>query len=191
MLGESSRALLLIGIGFLLMAGGLPISSPAMFGFLMNLAHDEGWPWLFAGLFVGFFTVAGHAISYAAFRQFRPFIWNRVIRRYPSVLRVVSRIRPGKEKGAFNPALLLLRWIGVGYSQVFWVLGLSGDDASRTLRILFLADLLWASVWSFALTKLLVGAPVVGRYLTGFGWALLIFSAVGYAFRHILRQKTG
>jgi hypothetical protein len=94
MLGESSRALLLIGIGFLLMAGGLPISSPAMFGFLMNLAHDEGWPWLFAGLFVGFFTVAGHAISYAAFRQFRPFIWNRVIRRYPSIHPVFTQYLP-------------------------------------------------------------------------------------------------
>jgi hypothetical protein len=191
MLGESSRAMMFIGIGFLLMAGGVPISSPAMFGFLASTVHDNGWSWLFAGLFVSFFTVVGHAISYAAFRQFGPSVWNEIVRRYPGILRTVSRTKLGSAQGKpFDPALLLLRWIGVGYSQVFWMLGLSGHDASSTLRILFLADIFWAGVWSFGLTKLLVDAPLVGRYLTRFGWALLILSLAGYGLRRFLRQKS-
>jgi hypothetical protein len=183
--------MMLIGIGFLLMAGGVPISSPAMFGFLAGAAHDNGWSWLFAGLFVSFFTVAGHAMCYAVFRQFGHSFWNTIVRRYPGILRAVSRIRlSSAQDRSFDPALLLLRWIGVGYSQVFWMLGLSGRDASSTLRILFLADLLWAGAWSFGLTKLLVDAPLVGRYLTRFGWALLILSLAGYGLRYLLGQKS-
>ncbi|HHX26385.1 MAG TPA: hypothetical protein GX721_06920 [Firmicutes bacterium] len=191
MLGQSSRAMMLIGIGFLLMAGGVPISSPAMFGFLASTVHDNGWSWLFAGLFVSFFTVAGHAMCYAAFRKFGPSVWSKIVRRYPGMLGAISRIRlSGAQGKPFDPALLLLRWIGVGYSQVFWMLGLSGHDASSTLRILFLADIFWAGVWSFGLTKLLVDAPLVGRYLTRFGWALLILSLAGYGLRRFLRQKS-
>jgi hypothetical protein len=183
--------MMFIGIGFLLMAGGVPISSPAMFGFLAGAAHDSGWSWLFAALFVGLFTVAGHAMCYAAFRQFGPSVWNKAIRRYPGISRILSRIRLRSAQGrSFDPALLLLRWIGVGYSQVFWVLGLSERDASSTLRILFLADLLWAGVWSFGLTKLLVDAPLVGMYLTRFGWGLLILSLAGYGLRYFLGQKS-
>lgn len=176
------------------MAGGVPISSPAMFTFLANAAKTSGWSWLFAGLFVSFFTVAGHAVCYVVFRQFGPFVWKKIVKRYPGILKTVSRVssRLSRAKSKpFDPALLLLRWIGVGYSQVFWVLGLSGFDASGTLRILFLADILWASVWSFSLTKLLADAPLIGRYLTGFGWALLLLSLAGYALRHFFGQKTG
>jgi hypothetical protein len=90
MLGQSSRTMMLIGIGFLLMAGGVPISSPAMFGFLASTVHDNGWSWLFAGLFVSFFTVAGHAMCYAAFRKFGPSVWSKIVRRYPGMLGAIS-----------------------------------------------------------------------------------------------------
>jgi hypothetical protein len=183
--------MMLIGAGFFLMAGGVPISSPAMFGFLANAAKTSGWSWLFSGLFVSLFTVAGHAVCYAAFRQFGPSVWNTIVKRYPGISATSSHIRGLIAQGKpFNPALLLLRWIGVGYSQVFWVLGLSGSDASGTLRILFLADILWANVWMFGLTKLLVDAPLISKYLTGLGWALLLLSLAGYALRHFLGQKS-
>ena len=183
--------MMLIGAGFFLMAGGVPISSPAMFSFLANAAKVSGWSWLFAGLFVSLFTVAGHAVCYALFRQFGPSLWDKIVKRYPGVLKTVSRIGLNSaENKPFDPALLLLRWIGIGYSQVFWVLGLSGFDASGILRILFLADILWASVWSFGLTKLLVDAPLIGKYLTKFGWGLLFLSLAAYALKRFLGQKS-
>ena len=134
-------------------------------------------------------SVAGHAVCYAAFGQSS--LLSGTIVKALSRLQRLSHIRGLIAQGKpFNPALLLLRWIGVGYSQVFWVLGLSGSDASGTLRILFLADILWANVWMFGLTKLLVDAPLISKYLTRFGWALLLLSLAGYALRHFLGQKS-
>jgi hypothetical protein len=215
---------MLIGVGFFLMAGGVPISSLAMFGFLVSTSEIMGWSWIFAGLFVSFFTVTGHAIGYAIFRQIGPSVWSKLATRYPGLLRTVSRIRLSGIQGAqdmqsteevqeaqdaqdaqgaqgtygarevrgksLDLALILLRWVGVGYSQVFWVLGASGHDASGTLRILFLNDIVWAIAWSFGLTKLLIDAPLIGRYLTRFGWVLLFSGLAGYGLKHLLSGKS-
>lgn len=176
------------------MAAGVPIPSPIVFGFLASTAEKSGWPWLFAGLYAGFFTVSGHAACYMVFRQFGSFIRDRIVNRYPIVSEIFSRIsylkldNPKKDiKSTFT--FFLLRWIGVGYSQVFWVLGLSGHDALDTLRILFLSDIIWACVWSFGLTKLLISAPLINRYLTRFGWILLILGLFGYILKRLLGRK--
>lgn len=191
MLSGSEKAVMLIGIGFFLMAGGVPISSLAMFGFLANTTKVMGWSWIFAAMFVSLFTVVGHAMFYVVFRQLGSPFRNRLVKRYPGILKAVSRIKLTRAQGkpSFDPAHFLLRWIGVGYSQVFWMLGLSGHDASLALRFLFLTDILWASVWSFGLTKLLVDAPVISRYLTRFSWVLLIAGVLGYGVKKFLVSK--
>lgn len=235
---------MLIGAGFFLMAGGVPISSLAMFSFLASTSEIMGWSWIFAGLFVSFFTVVGHAMGYAVSRQIGPSVWNKLAKRYPGLLKTMSRIglnvglngirdiqddvqgareaqdtlgmqraqyaqgdqgtqraqdaqsdqgthgAPDVRGKSFDFALILLRWVGVGYSQVFWVLGASGHDASGTIRILFLNDIFWAIAWSFSLTKLLIDAPLIGRYLTRFGWVLLFIGLAGYGLKHLLSRKS-
>ncbi|MGE5592581.1 MAG: hypothetical protein ACM3X3_02710, partial [Betaproteobacteria bacterium] len=122
-----------LGGGFFLMAVGVPISSLAMFSFVAVAMQAERWSWVYAALMVGFFTAAGHVGSYAVFRAAgRPLI-DTLARRRPPLSRVLARLKTSVSRGRWRAVLGLfaLRWVGVGYSQVFWVLGVLGDEGER------------------------------------------------------------
>lgn len=174
-----------LGGGFFLMAVGVPISSLAMFSFLAIAMQARGWSWMYAALMVGFFTAAGHAGSYAVFRAAGPPIIEAIARGRPAVSRASARLaaalRGRRSRAAMG--LFALRWVGAGYSQMFWFLGALGGGSSNTVRTLLLADLLWAVVWAWALANIIADAPRLAEYMSVAGWALLLFGVAAGAAR--------
>lgn len=185
-----------LGGGFLLMAMGVPISSLAMFSFLAVAMQARGWSWMYAALMVGFFTAMGHAGSYAAFRAAGPAIIARIARQRPSLSRVSARLEAAMRSGRSRAALGLfaLRWVGAGYSQVFWFLGMLGGESAFTVRALLVADLVWATTWSWALANIISDAPRLAQYMATAGWALLALGLLAAAAREAasrLRSRRG
>ncbi len=186
--------LVFIGGGFFLMAAGVPISSLAMFGLLAGAMRAHGWPWGFIALVVAFFTAAGHAGTYAFFRAAgEPFL-RALLRRRPGLSRAVAHFETLCRSGAkASLGLLAARWVGAGYSQIFWILGALGGDRSAALRRLFLADVLWAAAWTWAIARAASDVPSIARYLSAAGWALLGLSlsaaAAGWAVRLVRRRR--
>ncbi|MEW6105732.1 MAG: hypothetical protein AB1563_05135 [Bacillota bacterium] len=185
-----------LGGGFFLMAVGVPISSLAMFSFLAIAMQTRGWSWMYAALMVGFFTAAGHAGSYAVFRAAGRPIIEMLARRQPAVSRASARLKAAMRSGRCRAALELfaLRWVGAGYSQVFWFLGALGGESAYALRTLLVADLLWAATWSWALANIISDVPRLAEHMAVAGWALLglgmlVAAARELAFR--LRRHPG
>ena len=185
-----------LGGGFFLMAVGVPISSLAMFSFLAIAMQARGWSWMYAALMVGFFTAAGHAGSYAVFRAAGPPIIEMIAQRQPVVSRASARLKAAMRSGRRRAALELfaLRWVGAGYSQVFWFLGALGGESSHAVRALLVADLLWAATWSWALANVIPDVPKLAEHMAVAGWSLLglgmlVAAARELAFR--LRRRPG
>lgn len=85
--------------------------------------------------------------------------------------RVLARRRP------WLP-LILLRWVGLGYTQVFWVLGATGAGRPTLLAFLLLNDLVWGLVWAYGTVGLVAAAPAIGRWLTLGALAWLVVTLV-------------
>lgn len=47
-------------------------------------------------------------------------------------------------------ALFVVRWTGLGYAQLTWFCGLAGISLWRFILVAAIADLLWATVWTYA-----------------------------------------
>lgn len=47
-------------------------------------------------------------------------------------------------------ALFVVRWTGLGYAQLTWFCGLAGVPLWRFILVAAIADLLWATVWTYA-----------------------------------------
>lgn len=185
-----------LGGGFFLMAVGVPISSLAMFSFLAIAMQARGWSWMYSALVAGFFTAAGHAGSYAVFRAAGCPIIERLAGRQPAASRALARLKAAISCGHPRVALELfaLRWVGAGYSQVFWFLGALGSESACTVRNLLLADLLWAATWSWALANVISDAPALARHMSVAGWALLglgVLVAVAREVASRLRRNSG
>ncbi len=174
------------------MAAGVPISPLAMFGLLASTASARGWPWGYSALVVAFFTTAGHAGGYALFHAVGPTLLERLMRRQPALARAASRFEAACAHGRqASLGLLAARWIGSGYSQLFWLLGALGGECSAVLRRLFLADLIWAGTWAWAVTRFAADVPGVARYLWVGGWALLAAFFLFVAIRWVVLQYIG
>ncbi|MEW5866572.1 MAG: hypothetical protein AB1774_06905 [Bacillota bacterium] len=172
------------------MASGVPISSLAMFGFLATVIREQGWSWAYAALVVGFFTAAGHAGSYAFFRAAGAPIWDRIARRYPGLSRAAARLEAlCNSRGRADLGLFAARWIGSGYSQLFWLLGALRRECSATLRMLFLADVLWAGAWTWAVTRLTADITEIAKHLSRVGWVLLLVFVPFSVLKHISRRR--
>ncbi|HHY32411.1 MAG TPA: hypothetical protein GX515_05180 [Firmicutes bacterium] len=178
-----------LGGGFFLMAVGVPISSLAMFSFAAAAMRAERWPWAYTALLVGFFTAAGHVSSYAVFRAAGRHLMDTLARRLPSLSRVLAYLKASASRGRPRAVLGLfaLRWVGVGYSQVFWVLGALGDDGERTLRALVVTDVIWAATWSWALARIVADVPKLGQYMALAGWVLLGVGVLAVSVREAVR----
>ncbi|MFO7173715.1 MAG: hypothetical protein DIU70_012245 [Bacillota bacterium] len=167
-----------LAAGFALLAAGLPLSSLALFGLLAGLAAASGTPWWAAGALAGAATAAGHGITYAAFARLGLSFLSAVARWMPALAGQVEKLghllgRPGSW-----PLLFLLRWVGLGYTQVFWLLGATRGGRPALLVFLLLNDLLWALVWAYGAVALVAALPTIRDWLTRGALALLAGSTL-------------
>lgn len=181
-------------MGFALLAAGVPLSSVALFGLLADVAGQRGVPWWVAGIEAGVATILGHGASYLFFAHFGQPALSILTTKAPHLLAVVDRLRLVLAGDRPWLALLALRWIGLGYAQLFWLLATMGINRPALLGLLFLNDLVWALVWTYGAAGFLDAVPWVGGWLTTGAALLLILSAVGGAwavYRQFRRSGPG
>lgn len=167
-------------VGFALLAAGVPVSSLGLFGLLADVSERNGIPWWVAGAIAGTATVMGHGVSYLFFAHVGPPLLSVLSTRIPHVGVAVHRLRRLLAQDRPWPALLTLRWVGLGYAQVFWVLATAAIHRPSWLGLLFLNDLLWALVWTYVAAGLLRTVAGAAEWLVRGAAVLLVFSlAVG------------
>lgn len=176
--------------GFALLAAGFPLSSLALFGFLAVWAMKTHTPWWAAGVLAGTATALGHVASYVAFARLGPSLLHLAIHRVPILAGPVSRLRLILASRQPWPSLLLLRWVGVGYAQVFWVLGALGIGGPPLLALLLVNDLVWGLVWAYATLGLVTAAPVVGQLLSLGALVVLVTSVVAGAWQFCRHRRS-
>ncbi|MBT9259938.1 MAG: hypothetical protein KM310_09345 [Clostridiales bacterium] len=87
--------------------------------------------------------------------------------------------------------LFLLRWVGLGYTQVFWVLGATRVGGPVLLAFLLLNDLVWGLVWAYATVGIAIAAPAMGRWLTVGAVALLAATFVAGSWQLYRSRRRG
>ncbi|MBX5464609.1 MAG: hypothetical protein IRZ26_03530 [Clostridia bacterium] len=177
-----------LAVGFALMAAGLPLSSLALFGLLAGLASESHVPWWWAGVLAGVATARGHVASYVLFAHLGPSFLETVARWIPGLALLVSRLQPLLARRKPWSSLLLLRWIGLGYTQLFWILAATGMVRPALLALLLLDDLAWALAWAYGTIALLIAVPEAGRWLSTGALALLVLSLAAGSWRLVRRR---
>lgn len=180
-LPEQSLAWAVLALGFALLAGGVPLSSFALFTSMAAVSATSGFPWWAAGTMAGLATALGHWGVHTVFALLGPRFPRSILERWPSFVPSVSAVRRILVgRGAWQH-LLLLRWVGLGYSQAFWLLGAAGA-ASRSLLVgLLVNDLIWAMVWAYGTNALALAVPALTRQLT-YGALFLMAATMLMAF---------
>lgn len=169
-----------LALGFALLAMGIPLSSPGLFGLLAHVMGQD-FPWWVAGAVAGGATVLGHAASYLVFARFGQPILAALAARIPPLGLSVDRLRSLLADTRAWLAVLALRWVGLGYAQVFWVLATAGTRQPALLGLLFLNDVIWAFLWTYGAAGLLAGVPGARRWLAPGAAALVVLSFLGGA----------
>ncbi|MDI3317380.1 MAG: hypothetical protein QJR14_07175 [Bacillota bacterium] len=180
-----------LAVGFALMAAGIPLSSLALFGLLAGLASESHVPWWWAGGLAGVATALGHAASYVLFARLGPPFLEAVARGIPGLALLVSRLEPILARRQPRLSLLLLRWIGLGYTQLFWILAATGTGRPALLALLLLDDLAWALAWAYGTIALLIAAPEIGRWLSTGALVLLVLSLAAGSWRLVRLRRGG
>lgn len=169
-----SYALGLVAVcaGFFITAAGVPISSFALFAFLIRLSRARRFGWQFAAVISGLATALGHVCSLVAFRAFGPRLKASLERFFPMRENRLDAV----EERLYRrwPVMFFLRWLGGGYSQVFWVAGMTGGPLEKLVIPFVINDFLWAAFWCFALTAFSDRAPLLERWLTIAGIAAML-----------------
>ncbi|MDI6871711.1 MAG: hypothetical protein QME79_10225 [Bacillota bacterium] len=143
-----------VGLGFALQAAGAPVPSVLLFPALAALGEHTRVPWWISGGVAGVSVACGHLLSYAVFTILGQPLLTRLTERTPALRRPTQRVRHLLAQGRSWLPLLGLRWLGTGYSQVFWLLGTMQVLPAMLLGSLFLNDLVWALAWAYAWTAL-------------------------------------
>lgn len=177
-----------LAAGFALLAAGLPLSSLALFALLAATAAQTGTPWWAAGSLAGAATALGHGITYAVFARLGPPFLQAVTAWMPALAAPVGSLRLVLARRYPWLPLFLLRWVGLGYTQVFWVLGATGAGRPTLLAFLLLNDLVWGLVWAYGTVGLAAAAPAIGRCLTVGAMALLAATLVAGSW-HLYRSR--
>lgn len=182
-----------LAAGFALLAAGFPLSSLALFGLLAGLAAASGTPWWAAGALAGAATAAGHGITYAAFAGLGPPFLAAVTRWMPALAGPLENLRDLLGRPGSWPLLFLLRWVGLGYTQVFWLLGATRSGRPALLAFLLLNDLLWGLAWTYGTVALVAALPAIRAWLTRGALALLAGSVLagGWQLYRSYRQPQG
>lgn len=161
--GSAFWAWFLTGLGFFLVAAGVPISSLALFAFAVKVSQDAGLTWQEAAAFTGSATAAGHVVSYYLFRWLGPKggeLAERLWPRFPSLLR-----RTGKYLQRGWALTLVLRWVGAGYTQVFWLMGMSRRSWYPVICLFLANDYAWTTFWCAGVSFAFRRAGVLQRYV--------------------------
>lgn len=152
-----------LALGFFLLAIGFPLSSLALFGALGGLAAQTGLPWWVAGALAGVTTALGHWFAYVAFARLGQPYLHVLTARFPSLAPLIARLGLLLEHKRPWWTLFVLRWIGPGYAQVFWVLGATGTRWPRLMAFFLVTDFTWGLIWTYATVGLPAGLPCGGR----------------------------
>jgi len=143
------HGLLSLALGFMLQGVGVPLPMAALFAIAGTLIHagDLSPVTAVAGCFAG--CLAGNLLGYGAgwlIRHRHP----RAV--WPQRLPFLSVERTARLEAwvtRHGPAALVpLRWIGLGYAQAMWLLGLSHTSFLRFLAFVAVADLTWVAFWT-------------------------------------------
>ncbi|GAB6876643.1 hypothetical protein JCM13210_13700 [Thermaerobacter litoralis] len=182
-----------LAMGFALLAAGVPGSSLGLFGLLADVAEQKGVPWWVAGAMAGAATVMGHGASYLFFAHFGQPVLSALSTKIPHLGVAVHRLRLLLAQDRPLLALLALRWVGLGYTQVFWLLATAGIGRPSWLGLLFLNDWLWALIWTYMAAGLVRTVPGAGEWLVPGAAALVVFSLVAGAWGVVryLRRSGG
>ena len=163
-------------IGFFITAAGVPISSFGLFAFLVRLCRTYRAGWVIAAAVSGMATALGHLGSLVAFRFYGSTLKARLERFFPIGDNELGAI----EERVFRtwPVTFFLRWLGGGYSQVFWLAGMTSGPLERLVVPFVLNDFLWAAFWCFAITTFSDRVPVLEYWLTVTGIAAMVITPV-------------
>lgn len=182
-----------LSLGFFLVAIGIPISSFGLFALLAGLTLAHGVLWHDSAFLAGTATALGHASSYFLFRFFGKKALPRIRNLWPNNARLIDRIvrilHHGHARNAscyrtrtgalkFLPFLLALRWIGGGYSQVFWALGILERPPRPWFYALVVNDFAWTFFWTYFFVFLSEKVPAVTSSLSRAGAALVGLTVV-------------
>lgn len=165
----------LTGVGFFFVAAGVPVSSLALFAVAVSLSHHAGLTWQEAAAFTGTATVAGHVASYYAFRWIGQRAGNFLGKFWPGFPVLIRKAQLYLERGW--PLALVLRWVGTGYTQVFWLMGMSRRAWYPVICVFLANDYAWAAFWCALVAYAVARVPVLQNYLLLGGLLLLAGSA--------------
>ena len=172
--GQAWWGWFLTGAGFFLTAAGVPVSSFALFAFAVRLAQDGGLTWQEAAAFTGSATVAGHVASYYAFRWVGQRVCDHLEKLWPDLPLLIGKAQHYLGRGW--PLALILRWAGTGYTQVFWLMGMSRKPWYPVICVFFANDYAWATFWCAAIAYAVTRVPVLHQYLLTGGLFILLVS---------------
>lgn len=166
-----------LAAAFALLAAGVPLSSLALFALLGPLAERTSAPWWMAAAVTALATFTGHAATYGLFFLGGPRLTAAAARWLPGLTLLFGRLS-GFLAGA-QPWLTLasLRWVGVGYAQVFWLMGAMRQRHGGLWLLFTVNDAAWALVWTYGTVRLSVAAPGLARLQVAAAAALLLAGA--------------
>ncbi len=164
------------GAGFFLTAAGVPVSSLALFAFAVRLSQDAGLTWQEAAAFAGSATVAGHVASYYTFRWVGQRASDFLERIWPGFPPLIRKAQRYLHRGW--PLTLVLRWAGTGYTQVFWLMGMSRRPWYPVICVFFANDYVWAAFWCASIAYAVTRVSILHHYLL-LGGLLLLTGSVG------------
>lgn len=141
----------------------------------------SGLPWGAAASLAWLATLTGHALAYGFFRLSGKGLMAVALRLMPPAEASLDRLRgllAGADRRAVpTGALLALRWVGLGYAQLFWLMGAFRLGTARVALFLAVNDLVWAAVWAYGLVTLRLAAPTLSRWILAVAWLSLLATA--------------
>lgn len=150
----SSYGLPGIFMSFVMVNMGVPFPLPVLFGLLGTAVHAgkiiaaEAVVIVFSASLVG--DLAAYGLFYTGGRPLLEYIFHRFRFKYETFERVENWYN---RYGIY--ALLIVRWVNWGKTQLVWLCGLSRMPLGRFVLASVLAELPWSVAWSYLAVKML------------------------------------
>lgn len=190
-----------LSLAFFLTALGLPLSTFALFALLVNLIYSRHVPWYQAALLAAVATSLGHLSAYYLFSLLGPNTLGKIKKAWPKGAKLIDEainlIKRYQEppntsecKNQRNSSrswnillvLLVLRWVGGGYSQVFWILGMFRTKTQKVIYPLILNNFAWAAVWTYLFTFVSWKIPFIVDYLVKLAVVVLLLTGAFFLY---------
>jgi len=196
----------MLSLAFFLIALGFPLSTFALFALLVNLIYSRHAPWYQAALLAAGTTSLGHLSAYYLFSLLGPNTLGRIKKAWPKGAKLIDEAinlikryqeppNTSERKNGGSPSrswrtllvLLALRWVGGGYSQVFWILGMFRTKTHKVIYPLIINNFAWAAVWTYLFTFVSWKIPFIVDYLVKV--AVVVLLLTGSFFLYSLLAK--